>query len=62
MDSKEIENQLLQKVTKILNNNSIYFEKIGITQKEKFTLDHEFEISIRQLLKYNNSWFKKYVN
>ena len=49
----EIENQYTEKVTKILNDNSVFFEKIGITQKEKLTLDHEFEVSINELLKYN---------
>ena len=58
----EIENQFLDKVKKILDKNSIFFEKIGITQKERLALDQEFEISIDELLKYNNSWFKKYMN
>ena len=58
----EIRNQDFDNVVKTLNKNSVFFEKIGITQKEKFTLDTEFVINTNELKEYNNSWFKRYIN
>jgi len=57
----EIVEKNLENVTKILNNNSVFFENIGKTQKEKLTLNKEFEISINDIKKINNRWFKKYI-
>ena len=58
----EIENEKFTSVIKILNKNSVFFEKIGITKKEKLYLKNEFEITIDDITKYNNNWFKKYLN
>ncbi len=58
----EIRNENLEKTIKILNKNSVFFEKIGITQRENLTLKGEFDINIKELRKLNNSWFKKYIN
>tara|TARA_B110000438_G_C15817772_1_gene652741 strand:+ start:100 stop:2286 length:2187 start_codon:yes stop_codon:yes gene_type:complete len=57
----EIDEKNLENVTKILSNNSVFFENIGKTQKEKLTLNKEFEISINDIKKINNRWFKKYI-
>ena len=48
-------------MTKILNKNSVFFEQIGITQKENLTLGKEFEISVNEMKKYNYRWFKRYI-
>jgi len=47
-------------VTKILEINSIYYEIIGKTQKDNFTLDKEFEIKLNDLNKINSFWFKNF--
>ena len=58
----EIEKQNIDKFIKILNKNSVFFELIGTTQNENLSLDSEFDISVNELSKYNDSWFKKYIN
>ena len=58
----EIEKKNYENVADLLNKNSVYFEKIGICQKEIFALDSEFMIDINELIKNNNNWFKKYFN
>jgi phosphoribosylformylglycinamidine synthase len=57
----EIEEPNFETVTKILNKNSVFFEQIGITQKENLTLGKEFEISVNEMKKYNYRWFKRYI-
>ncbi|MDP7540965.1 MAG: hypothetical protein QGF65_00650, partial [Candidatus Pelagibacter bacterium] len=57
----EIEEANFETVTKILNKNSVFFEQIGITQKENLTLGKEFEINVNEMKKYNNRWFKRYI-
>ena len=58
----EIEEANFEAVRKILNKNSVFFEQIGKTQKEKLILDKEFEISVKEMKKYNNRWFNKYIS
>jgi phosphoribosylformylglycinamidine synthase subunit PurL len=56
----EISAKNKDEVTKILEKNSVYFEIIGITQKDKLDLDNEFTIKISELDKLSTSWFKNY--
>ena len=58
----EIEETKYENVAKILNKNSVFFDQIGKTQKEKLTLEKNFEISINEIIEYNNRWFKKYIS
>jgi len=58
----EIEETKYENVAKILNKNSVFFDQIGKTQKEKLTLEKNFEISINEIKEYNNRWFKKYIS
>ncbi len=58
----EIKTKDLEKVSNILDKNSVFFEKIGTLQKEKITLDNEFNIPIKELMDYNNYWLKNYMN
>ena len=55
-----MDNNNIEKVEKILKNNSVYSEKIGITQKNFFEIDGEMKLSIKDLLKINNQWYNKY--
>ena len=57
----EIEETNIPSVTKILNKNSVFFEQIGKTQKDRLTLGKEFEISLINMIQYNNRWFKKFI-
>jgi len=58
----EIDKKNTDKIASIFNKNSVFFEKIGITQKEYLSLDGEFNISIKELTMLNNNWFEKYTN
>ena len=58
----EIDKKNTDKIASILNKNSVFFEKIGNTQKEHLSLDGEFNISIKELTMLNNNWFERYIN
>ena len=56
----EIDTNNLIKVKKILKDGNIYFEEIGITQKDQFEIESEFNISIKELFKINNQWYNNF--
>ncbi len=58
----EIKNDNFNEVSNILDKNSVFFEKIGTVQKDKLTLKNEFDIFIKELIDYNNKWFKSYIS
>ena len=56
----EINQQNLKKIELILNNNNIYYEKLGVTQKKYFEIENELKIDINDLFKVNNHWYNSY--
>jgi len=58
----EIKEENLAEITKILKTNLVFFENIGITQKEHLVLDGEFDINIEELKNLNNRFFDRYLN
>ena len=56
----EIDQKNLQKVEKILKDNSIYYENIGNTQKDNFEIEDELKINVKDLFKINNEWYNNY--
>ncbi len=56
----EIDKKNLQNVEKILKNNNIYYENIGITQKTMFEIEGEMKTNVNDLFKINNQWYNKY--
>ncbi len=56
----EIEKNNLEKVEKILKKNNIFYEKIGLTQKNFFEIEGEIKVDIKELLKVNNQWYNNY--
>ncbi len=56
----EIDETALNDVTKILNENKIYYENIGRTQKNNFEIQGELKMDIKDLYKINNSWYSNY--
>jgi phosphoribosylformylglycinamidine synthase len=56
----EIDENNLFKVEKILKENNIYHENIGLTQKEFFEIEKELKISKNNLFKINNEWYNNY--
>jgi len=53
----EINKNNLEKVEKILKNNNIFHENIGLTQKDYFEIEGELKIDIKELYKINNQWY-----
>ena len=56
----EIDKKNLQHVEKILKNNNIYYENIGITQKTMFEIEGEMKTNVNDLFKINNQWYNNY--
>jgi len=56
----EIDKNNLEKVEKILKNNNIFYENIGLTQKNYFEIQKELKIDIKELYKINNQWYNNY--
>ena len=56
----EIDSENLSKAEKILKDSNIYYENIGITQKEHFEIEGELKISNKELFKINNEWYNSY--
>jgi hypothetical protein len=50
----------IEKVIKILKDNSIYFNKIGKTQKDYMEVKNEFKVSVKELGKLHKHWFNEY--
>ena len=56
----EIDPNNLPMVEKVLNDNNIYYENIGFTQKDFFEIENELKINIKDLFKINNEWYNNY--
>ena len=56
----EIDPNNLSKVEKMLQENNIYYENIGYTQKEYFEIEGELKIKVKELYEINNQWYNKY--
>ena len=56
----EIDPSNLNKVVKLLNEDNIYYENLGITQKDFFEIEGEMKISNKELFKINNHWYNNY--
>ncbi|MDC0409305.1 phosphoribosylformylglycinamidine synthase subunit PurL [Pelagibacteraceae bacterium] len=56
----EIDTINLTKAEKILKENNIYHENIGITQKEFLEIEKELKINTNDLFKLNNEWYNNY--
>jgi phosphoribosylformylglycinamidine synthase len=56
----EIDENNLIKVEQILKNSNIYYENIGLTQKEYFEIEGEMKIKTKELVKVNNEWYNNF--
>ena len=56
----EIKKSNLENVEKILKDNNIYYENIGVTQKDYFEIEKEMKITIKELYNINNQWYNNY--
>ena len=44
----------------LLKDNNIYYDNIGVTQKDYFELDKDLKISVKELYELNNRWYSRY--
>ena len=58
----EIEKNNLNKVKKILEENSVHFDELGIVTKENLEFKDELNISINELSKSYKTWLKNYMD
>ena len=58
----EVSKKNIDKVTKILEENSIYFEIIGNTQKNNLDVDKHFSEKVSDLDEINSTWFENYYD
>ena len=58
----EIEGKNLSKVEKILKDNSVYYDDIGLVTKNEIIIDKEPILHIDDLIKSNMSWLKDYMD
>ena len=56
----EIDKNNLEKVEKILKNNNIFYENIGLTQEDYFEIEKEMRIGVKELYKINNQWYNNF--
>ena len=56
----EINKSNYSTVEKILKENNIYYENIGVTQKDYFELDNDLKISVKELYELNNRWYNEF--
>ena len=56
----EIDKKNFLKVEKVFKNNNIYFDNIGVTQKDYFELDNDLKISVKELYEINNKWYNNF--
>ena len=58
----EINPNNLKKVTKILNDNSVHFEELGIIIENDIIIDEKTKLTIDELKSYNTNWLENYMN
>ena len=56
----EIDKQNYPQVEKVLKENNIYYENIGVTQKDYFEFEKDLKVSVKELYEVNNRWYNKY--
>jgi len=56
----EISEKNKGKAINILQKNGIFYEAIGMTQKDSLDLDNEFKINLTDLNEWRSFWFRNY--
>ena len=58
----EIKKDNLSKVEKILMDNSVHFDDLGVVNDDKFLFSDEINLSIKDLIKAYKNWLKSYMD
>ena len=56
----EVSKKNKNEVSKILEENNIYYDIIGMTQNDRISLENEFDVKLSELDDLNTFWFKNY--
>ncbi len=56
----EVDKTNYTKIEKILKDNNIYFDNIGVTQNDFFELEKDLKVSVKELYEINNKWYNDY--
>ena len=58
----EINPKDFEKVTDILNKNSVHHEKLGVIIKNEMIINDKTKVTIDELKSYNTTWLKNYMS
>ena len=58
----EIDKNDLQKMTKILSENSVHFDELGTVNDDGLIIDDKSKVSIDDLIKSHTSWLTNYMS
>ena len=58
----EITPKDFEKVTDILNKNSVHHEKLGVIIKNEMIINDKTKVTIDELKSYNTSWLINYMS
>ena len=58
----EINPKDLKEVTKILDQNSVYHEELGIIIEKDMIINQKTKVTIDELKSYNSNWLNNYMN
>ena len=56
----EVSKKNKNEVSKILEENNIYYDIIGMTQNDRISLENEFDVKLSELDELNTFWFRNY--
>ena len=56
----EVSKKNKNEVSKIMEENNIYYDIIGKTQNDRISLENEFDVKLSELDKLNTFWFRNY--
>ena len=57
----EINKHNLKKVKEILNNNSVYYDELGIVVEKDIMIENEPILTVDELIYFNTKWLKEYM-
>ena len=58
----EINPKNLKDVTKILDKNSVYHEKIGVIVEKELIINEKTKLTVDELKSYNTNWLSNYMS
>ena len=58
----EIQESDIKKVKSILEQNSVYFDEIGVVQEKNIMLKGMLNVTVDELIKTNKTWLYDYIS